>query len=164
MFTVEEIWNVLHEGDVHADKEQLHFEDMADREVINHCRGLLFMKWSQLRHEPDETSDVYKVYNIRGTWLTLLTAYRQILPPAFDLSKLFVMLELKHTDYGADPLLDTGQLGMFTRCISKTSRLQNVMRDGAQVTDETALETLGDLVNYCVLAVFMLDGKLERKN
>lgn len=59
----------------------------------------------------------------------------------------------KHKMYGAEPFDDWKEVGVIMRLGSKVSRLLNILENGESnlQTDEPALDTLKDILGYCIL-------------
>ena len=53
------------------------------------------------------------------------------------------------------------EAGILTRLSDKLQRLVNVVRDGASVTDETADDTLLDIINYSTILAAVLQEKRD---
>jgi hypothetical protein len=74
----------------------------------------------------------------------------------FDDQSFCALLLGKHKKYGAHPLRVWGELGVIIRIHSKFERYQNIKDDPSQsVVDEGAIDTLRDILGYCVLGFLM---------
>lgn len=84
-------------------------------------------------------------------------AIASITHEAGDLAMAELLVQ-KHHDYGAEPLLRWGALGVFIRIDSKLRRFLNLqkMDDLAAVRTETLEDTTRDILGYCILGVIML--------
>ena len=63
----------------------------------------------------------------------------------------------KHEKYGAHPRRVWGPLGVMIRIHSKFERYQNIKDDpSSMLFDENAMDTLRDLLGYCILGYIMV--------
>lgn len=100
-------------------------------------------------------SEFQKGNPISGTWdyetafLTIGGCALSLMYGNFDRDKFVQLLLDKHKLYGAGPLTEWGPLGIMIRIHSKIGRYANVR--GTTVAHESALDTLVDILGYCVL-------------
>ena len=76
---------------------------------------------------------------------------------SFAMEPFCEMIINKHHDYGCESLLRWKGIGIVNRIDSKISRLTNLLKKGAkpQVKDESAGDTITDVLGYCVVGVFV---------
>jgi hypothetical protein len=75
-----------------------------------------------------------------------------------DLSEFANMLMSKHIAYGDSGLIKWGHAGMFMRIGSKVDRFENLSKNpSTNNLNESIVDTLTDIVGYCVLGSAMLE-------
>lgn len=117
---------------------------------------------AQLRERMDDTCKQLRVQGIRGcdwktwflefgglafSWVWHKTKWRDFARFLLD----------KHHKYTAEPLLRWREMGIVMRIDSKLARLDNLLSAGAKSegSDESAWDTLLDIVGYCVLGYYL---------
>lgn len=72
------------------------------------------------------------------------------------------LLIRKHKDYGPKNISHSpgGALnGLRVRMWDKTARINNLLDSGVQPSNESLRDSFLDLLNYCAIAMLVLDGK-----
>jgi hypothetical protein len=72
------------------------------------------------------------------------------------------LLIRKHHDYGPKNIAHSpgGPLnGLRVRMWDKTARINNLLDSGVQPSNESLRDSFLDLLNYCAIAMLVLDGK-----
>jgi Nucleotide modification associated domain 1 len=72
------------------------------------------------------------------------------------------LLIKKHHDYGPKNISQSpgGPLnGLRVRMWDKTARINNLLDSGVQPSNESLRDSFIDLLNYCAIAMLVLDGK-----
>lgn len=68
-----------------------------------------------------------------------------------EMAKTF---EKKNHDYGdsfSQSIEEFGYVAGVVRISDKFNRLKNLMKEEAQVSDESVIDTLTDMANYCIM-------------
>lgn len=94
----------------------------------------------------------------RTTFITLGSFALQQLDSLieFEPAKFAEFLLAKHKLYGAEPFEDWREVGILMRLGSKVSRLLNLYEDlGVDNNGESALDTLKDVLGYCILGCYI---------
>ena len=76
------------------------------------------------------------------------------------------LLIRKHSDYGPKNISQSpgGPLnGLRVRMWDKTARINNLLDSGVQPSNESLRDSFLDLLNYCAIAMLVLDGKWPEK-
>lgn len=96
---------------------------------------------------------MHEATNKKGT-LTVKEFLDQLQPIAELLAK-------KNKDYGnsyANLRDEYGNVAFYIRLADKLSRLRQVDVNGTLVTDESAIDTIRDIIGYCVLELLYRKG------
>ncbi len=84
-----------------------------------------------------------------------------------NVDRIVTFLSSKQHDYGHMNITSFGQSGIIVRLCDKLSRLENLEGSSAKPRNETILDTLYDILGYCVisrmLAADTFKYDLERK-
>lgn len=76
----------------------------------------------------------------------------------FNWNDFCTLLLEKHRRYGAHPLRVFGTIGVIIRIYSKFERYRNIKDDpSAILTDEGPMDTLHDILGYCVLGYLLCE-------
>lgn len=81
------------------------------------------------------------------------TAWAEIMDaePDWDIHQQIALLAGKQHDYGHANIMEFGQQGVLVRLWDKVSRYDNLMRRGVDPENESLLDTLRDIVGYCII-------------
>lgn len=94
-------------------------------------------------------------YHVLGRWA--IARLRGV--DAWDRQGLIDLLLLRRAQYGPVNQQWHGQLGIVVRISDKAARLDTLSRaEPSRVTHDAIVDTLRDLVGYCVLGSMMLGG------
>lgn len=78
---------------------------------------------------------------------------------------LFELWKEKHSDYGDEPIRETGEQGLMTRTFDKLHRIKNLMdKDVHPCVEETIDDSLKDAAAYCILWLLYRRGWFEKGN
>lgn len=84
----------------------------------------------------------------------------ELLGQNFKPDDFAVLLNDKHRRYGTESLLRWGHIGVLSRIDQKWARCRNMTNgaiSSADCGDETVLDTLTDIVGYCVVGLLIDD-------
>lgn len=82
------------------------------------------------------------------------------------LNKMYETFKAKNADYGDSAhktFEEYGLVSFLVRMSDKMNRMATLVKKEAKVKDEKIEDTLGDLANYCVLALLELEKEKESK-
>lgn len=69
------------------------------------------------------------------------------------------MLLMKHQAYGPEPITRWAEPGVAIRIDSKVARVENLLSGSLPFGDESWMDTLRDIVGYCVLGLRMIEAR-----
>jgi|GEM_PF-6232509 hypothetical protein len=75
---------------------------------------------------------------------TLLNLFKEVH------QNVLIKVQSKFNDYGAEPLLEFDDFGVFMKTISKVNRLKNFYKGKSMMVDENVEDTLIDLAAYAI--------------
>jgi len=107
---------------------------------------------------------VYKLFRIeKKFWLNRLSMVIELLQDIRqDPEDAFELMLKKNIDYGSEQLLLTGTRGIAARITDKICRLKHLIKnDKKSILGEPYDDGIIDWFNYCILALLLIDGKLE---
>lgn len=99
--------------------------------------------------------------------ITLMSAFKGIAYDAigelrysghWSTQRMTDLLISKQRDYGHGNINAFGTYGVLVRLSDKIERLKNLMSNGIKPTNESVIDTLQDMVGYCVIAMMLDDG------
>lgn len=76
----------------------------------------------------------------------------------WDSGEMSHLLASKQHDYGHGNILEFGLVGVLVRLSDKIERLMNIAKNGNSTHNESKVDTLRDMVGYCVVALMLEDG------
>lgn len=79
----------------------------------------------------------------------------------WNADEMAFLLGKKQHDYGHGNINAFGLFGIVVRLSDKVERYVNLTRKGADAQNESLLDTLEDIIGYCVIAAMFLDGTFQ---
>ena len=71
---------------------------------------------------------------------------------------MITLLAGKQHDYGHGNILEFGQQGVLVRLWDKIARYDNLMRRGVDPENESLIDTLKDIIGYCVIWLMLANN------
>ncbi len=81
----------------------------------------------------------------------------------WDSGKMGTLLAKKQHDYGHKNITKFGMQGVLVRLSDKIERLINLKKHNSQAKNESTIDTLKDIVGYCVVALMLNDETFNLK-
>jgi hypothetical protein len=101
---------------------------------------------------------VYKDLFRQGMYPTLArTAWAEVLDSGVEWTgpDMIALLSGKQHDYGHANIMEFGQQGVLVRLWDKIARYENLMRRGVDPENETLVDTLLDMIGYCIIYLML---------
>jgi predicted DNA-binding protein YlxM (UPF0122 family) len=81
----------------------------------------------------------------------------------WDTGEMLSMVVGKQRDYGHGNINSFGLVGIVVRLSDKIERYKNLMLKKREPSHESLVDTLKDIVGYCLIALMFLDGTFQLK-
>jgi predicted DNA-binding protein YlxM (UPF0122 family) len=81
----------------------------------------------------------------------------------WDTGEMLSMVVGKQRDYGHGNINSFGLVGIVVRLSDKIERYKNLMLKNREPSHESLVDTLQDIVGYCLIALMFLDGTFQLK-
>lgn len=104
----------------------------------------------------DKSGKVAPIAAFKGIAYDAIGHLRTMGPDGWDPNEMTALLVSKQRDYGHGNINAFGLYGILVRLSDKIERLQNLMANNREPSNESFRDTLLDMVGYCVIA-HMLD-------
>ncbi len=113
----------------------------------------------------DEREKIFKDLTERNEMIDNIKMERRIIntDKIIILRDIGKILEQKDHDYGSMNLVPYGLLGIEVRISDKISRIKNLYNKKNKVKDETMLDTIRDIIGYCIQYMRFIDLSLPPK-
>ena len=79
----------------------------------------------------------------------------------WTISQQVDLLASKQHDYGCENINRFGDTGVMVRLWDKISRYNNLVKNDADPTNESLMDTLKDIVGYCALLAMVRNGTFQ---
>lgn len=132
---------------VHQEYKPHTWQWAADRIIIQH----------ELAEHPGTKQDYAKLFD-SGMFVPLArAAWAEInrLGYEWTVDEQVGLLSRKQRDYGHDNILKFGASGVEVRLWDKIARYKNLQRRGVEPENESVLDTLIDIIGYCVILMMV---------
>jgi hypothetical protein len=81
----------------------------------------------------------------------------------WDTGEMLSMVIGKQRDYGHGNINSFGLIGIVVRLSDKIERYKNLMLKKREPSHESLVDTIHDIVGYCLIALMFLDGTFQLK-
>lgn len=137
-------------GTVYHNYEENTWEYAASRIIVLH----------EMDYETGERGD-YKEMFRSGMYGTIARVAWQELRNSgirWEAHDMVSLLAAKQHDYGHENISEFGQQGVTVRLWDKISRYENLLRRGVDPENESLVDTLKDMIGYCVLWLMLANN------
>ncbi len=131
-------------------------------------RKNLYSMGLRSEEEDEKNKHTLEMMKVCFNQITKLSDYSNVLFNCCNLVMTYVpenrvnayeLIEKKRSDYGIEPLLITGQIGIVVRVIAKLCRLVNL--HGKEINFESIKDNKMDIFNYGLIGIQMINGELK---